>query len=153
MWSNHSIFRAFFRPKIKTHRFQHQFTVLYTELPKQHFTEVETICRCTCYISSGLHLIQKLYTKKLFAWFQHSSTKTRPPYHLINNSIHFIAIVKPQSLSYRSLQMQMIGRSRMDSFFFFFFAVSAPASPPCPSFLLSVANRMFMAACQTGEDR
>lgn len=44
--------------------------------------------------------------------------------------------------------MQMIGRSRMDSFFFFFFDASAPASPPCPSFLFSVANRMLIAACR-----
>lgn len=52
------------------------------------------------------------------------------------------------SFPYRSLQMQMIGRSRIGSLFFFFFAVSVPASPPCPSFLFRTANSMFMAACR-----
>lgn len=49
-------------------------------------------------------------------------------------------------VSYRSLQMQMIGRSRIVSFFFFFFA----SASPCPSFLFRTANSMLMAACRTG---
>lgn len=53
--------------------------------------------------------------------------------------------VKCQCLSYRSLHMQMIGRSSTDSFFFFL-AFSVAASPPCVSFLFSTDNRMLMAA-------
>lgn len=43
--------------------------------------------------------------------------------------------------------MQIIGRSRMDSFFFFFFV--SVASPLCPSFLFRVAKRTLIAAWQT----
>lgn len=74
---------------------------------------------------------------------QHQMTKLSPKKY----SFYVDSPVKLNSLSYRSLQMQMIGRSRMDSFFFFFFAVSA--SPPGPSFLFRVANRMLIAACRT----
>lgn len=51
------------------------------------------------------------------------------------------------SKTYRSLQMQMIGRSSTDCFFFFFFKALTPdSSPSLLSFRFRVANKILMAA-------